>query len=367
MFHFVFYFICCLLLLVGCGKREDIKVSKAAKYHIAVNVDEYNVLPYDSTVREITFVPLETAEYCLLGDITEMAVNDGLIAICSFGKPVLCFDKSGKYKFSLGNLGVGPDEYVSINGISIQDGIIYMYDSSLGFLLLFSSADGTFIKKERLPELYAKAYVCGKHVFATDYTKGFRLVSISLDSLDNESELYKDENDLIASYKFREKITRSENRLFFTDPLQGIVYELKNGMMQPFVQFDFGDCELLSSTGKTESANSRHVTEIGDFLISDSLIYVTYHAKGNLMITLYNMKTYEACNINVLEWANKRDKAYQKIPLTKCLSDKTFYQYTWFYNYLKEDSIPLKYATYERLSSLNNESNPYLVLYKLGT
>lgn len=365
MHHSVFYLMLCFLFLSSCARNGDVKVPTAAKHHIAVNVDEYNVYPYDSIVREITFVPLETAEYCLLGDITEVAVNDDLIAINSFGKPVLCFDKSGKYKFSLGSLGVGPDEYVSINGISIQEGIVYMYDSSLGFLLSFNSADGTFIKKERLPQLYAKAYVCGKHVFATDYTKGFRLVSIALNSLDNEYGLYKDANDLIASYKFREKITRSENRLFFTDPLQGVVYELRNGMMQPFVQFDFVDYELLSSAEDFESANDRYVTEIGDFLISDSLVHVTFHAKGNLMIGLYDMRTNEACNINVLEWADKREKAYQKIPLTRCLSDNTFYQYTWFYNYLKEDSIPSKYTTYKQLSSLNTESNPYLVLYKM--
>ncbi|MBR3896198.1 MAG: 6-bladed beta-propeller [Bacteroidaceae bacterium] len=362
----IFYSLLFLLLLAGCGKPKDVGVPIVAKHHIAINVDEYNILPYDSIVREITFVPLETADYCLLGDITEVAVNDDLIAINSFGKLVLSFDKSGKYKFSLGSLGVGPNEYVSIDGISIQDGIVYLYDSSIGFLLSFNSTDGTFIKKDRLPQLYTKAYVCGEHIYATDYTKGFRLVSIALDSLDNECELYKDANDLIASYKFREKITRSENRLFFTDPLQGVVYELKNGMMQPFIRFDFGDYELLSSEEEIESANSRHVTEIGDFLISDSLVHVTFHAKGNLMISLYDMRIKKACNINVLEWADKREKAYQKIPLTRCLSDNTFYQYTWFYNYLKEDSIPSKYATYKRLSSLNTESNPYLVLYKLG-
>lgn len=362
------------LILVGCTTATSHVEDALQPHTIPIDVEQVDFLPYDSLVRNIEFIPLETNEYSMLGEIVDAVFDKELIVVNSRSQPVCCFDERGKFKFRLGNVGVGPDEYREINGISVEDGIIYLYDSTVGALLLFDAGTGRFMRRIKCSDIYAKAYVLDGYVYASTCVDVYRLVSFPLASPAEVSELYQSKEKLLVSYKLRKKITRSDGRLFWTNPLWGEVYELKDGRMTPFVVLDFADKALPKedSSHLKELVKKRgYAFQVGDFLMADSLLHLTYHFSGTPMSCWYNLSLQKICQLDLLEYLRRlkggQYHKVQKMPFVTYESDGWFYQFLHpFKGYSSEENLSPKYKTYERLQHMNSDSNPYLVRFQFG-
>ena len=360
-----------IIIISGCTKNTPRDVNLLSKHSIPIDVTQMDFISYDSLVSSIEFIPLETNTKCLLDEITDIAFGKDLVLINSFRQPVFCFDKNGNFKFQLGDLGIGPGEYQEINGISVENGNIYMYDSRNGTMIIYDEISGDYLKQIKFPIIYAKAHVLNGYVYASESLDKYRLVSFPLNDLKVVKELYFSEEELLGSYKLRKKITRSDNRLFWTNPLTGDVYELKNGNMTLFISLDFGKNALPSENLKEKVKEPKYAQQIGDFLIKDSLIHLTYYCYDTQYTCLFDLSSRKICHMDLLRYIDKlRGKlnlAIHKMPFVSYESDGWFYEILQpIGKFVVDETLSPKYETYKRLRNINEDSNPYLIRYKFN-
>ena len=78
---------------------------------------------------DIQYIFLEASDDCLIYEIDKIMVDDSLIFIFN-KKQFLIFDTTGKFKRSIGRVGKGPGEFLSIMDFTINtnENTIYIYD-----------------------------------------------------------------------------------------------------------------------------------------------------------------------------------------------------------------------------------------------
>ena len=366
--------LCATSWITSCTKQTSLQEDSIPIYNILLDVNQNPTVPYDSLVRHIEYIPLETDPRYLLGEIIEAAFGEDLIVFNSRQQPIYCFDKMGKFKFQLGNIGIGPGEYQRINGISIAGNSIYLYNSIEGKLLTFDAGNGEFIKQKKFPIIYAKAYVLDNIVYASECTKDYHLLSFPLDNPQKVDTLYTTNQGYITSYYFRKKITRSNGRLFWTNPLWGDVYELKDGKMIPFISFDFGK-QALPRESQADMRDliksKKYALQMGNFLATDSIVHLSYDFGNDPKTCIYNLhsgKLFDTSLLNYLQLIDDRhERLVKKMPFVTHESGGWYYMFTQpSHKFSAEENLPAKYATYNRLQHLTPDANPYMVRFKFG-
>lgn len=138
-----FYILCC-----GCTKKENID-----KVVIPVGdvVGTGSILNLRDYAESIEYIPLETNDSVLISKIDEIAFEDGAIVINDGSYSCKIFDENGKYRCSVGRLGEGPDEFVSIRDIDLIPGTNELFmDASPRKYFLYDT-DGNLIQHIQYP------------------------------------------------------------------------------------------------------------------------------------------------------------------------------------------------------------------------
>ena len=116
---------CVVLLAAGfwsCSAQPKNQVCKIDLKQ-KVSIDEY-VKSYDG------YVPLETTDSSLVGNIFKLLYDDGkLVVVDRTNAKIQVFDAAtGKFLSSVGHQGRGPKEFISIRDAVVADGKLYVLD-----------------------------------------------------------------------------------------------------------------------------------------------------------------------------------------------------------------------------------------------
>ena len=111
---------------------------------------ESNIIDFDNLsdsefeIKDIEYIPLETKEYCLLGDINKIIYkNDKFYILDSHqNKGVYIFDKDGKFISSINKQGEGAGEYIEIIDMDVDnENNIYVADNAQSNIIKYAQAD----------------------------------------------------------------------------------------------------------------------------------------------------------------------------------------------------------------------------------
>lgn len=121
-----------LFLVSSCLGRKDSNPNQI-EVDLSVNIDnaETRKLNLSEIASDFRMVILETNEASLLNSPSEFALNDEFILIVDRDqKPAKLFTNEGKFIRDIGDIGVGPDEYLSVVSPHIDE-----KDNSIWLLL----------------------------------------------------------------------------------------------------------------------------------------------------------------------------------------------------------------------------------------
>ncbi|MBQ8593574.1 MAG: 6-bladed beta-propeller [Bacteroidaceae bacterium] len=316
---------------------------------------------YSSLFENIEYIPLETTDSSLIGNIDKLIVAENSLVIVdkSITKAIYCVDKKGKFKFKISELGIGPDEYVDINDVDFdeakQEFLIY---STATNKIVFYGTNGQFLCARKVPHkglALAKTNV-GSFVLYSSY-----LPQANKDDGETPNILICDDEKVIEeSFLFDNRITTSVTWTSFpwfsrfNDTLaikpdhNNIVFHICKNEIKPAYMFDFGKYninsdywEVATSKGMTSKRMNEYVNESGvcesvRFLESCDYVYVEYYHRNRTYHILYSKKTGKVLNfrkaindINYLSSFNpiaiENDKLYGLISpsiLARISSDK---------------------------------------------
>lgn len=163
------------LSLFACTNHKDTRMpsdtSGIEVIHVDVNSVEFSTDISPFLEDDVDIVALETNEECLISAVKKIEFYKNNILISDRTTQKLYrFDSSGKFLNSVGEVGAGPEEYVSLGDFNVVDDLIYLQDESSDKIVVYSF-DSRFIKVLDHSPIYFKEFVHigNKLFFVTNY------------------------------------------------------------------------------------------------------------------------------------------------------------------------------------------------------
>lgn len=129
-----------LLFVQGCSSVSKSEMSCTEKVTLQLKEGNYQ-MNLSEIVDSIVYIPLETAEKSLLGDIDRIIVTETgeyLIADKEVASRLFLFTPGGKFVCQIGSRGAAPEGYVKIEDIAYYNRKAYIWDSASRKILEYS-------------------------------------------------------------------------------------------------------------------------------------------------------------------------------------------------------------------------------------
>lgn len=142
-----------VLLFSGCSSpdKERPKVDNSLPLTIVIDdIPMRENVKLTDLISDYEYVPLETSERALLGDIHSMTLDKDRIFIQEFNfKNIHIFDRKGVFVDKISAKGQGPGEFIEISGFTLDRDKRHVIISA-DFKIMTYDYDGNFIKEFRL-------------------------------------------------------------------------------------------------------------------------------------------------------------------------------------------------------------------------
>lgn len=125
------------ICLTAC--RQPVNNSEAG---LVIDLDR--IANRDFEIKDLEYIPLETTDACLLGDIHKVIYKNDKFYILDRkrNRGVYIFDKDGRYLSSIQKQGEGPGEYIELMDMDVDEGEnIYMADNAKMEIVKYRKAD----------------------------------------------------------------------------------------------------------------------------------------------------------------------------------------------------------------------------------
>ncbi|MDR1746987.1 MAG: 6-bladed beta-propeller [Tannerella sp.] len=255
------------ILLIGCSPRN--RDDKELKI-IVVNPDDaqenINLSEISCGVR---YVPLQTDDNCLIGEIDKVRLQNGFIYL-SDNKTVFKFTDKGDFVSALNKKGQGPDEYTGItdfiadeagNILILNNKKIRVYDPRGVMKKSIALPDGasTFVKDGDNILMYS-GYI--------GYYDGLNENSYRLKTLDLNTETIVNKqlrmDDKKAKYLYvldPANFSFSDKNIYLSEAYNDTVYQIIDGKAKPALYIDFAGNNIPAPFFNSEYSDIKDFTD----------------------------------------------------------------------------------------------------------
>lgn len=260
---------------------------------------------YSSIVEDsVRIISLEDRNDCLIGEITELILQNDLIYIAdNLSKSVFVFDLNGKLISRVHAVGSGPGEYVTISGFTVFDDRMIVFDHMLRRLLIYDSS-GRFIRSIDTSAVWGEdLFVLGKYIYLFNndsYSDSGYYHLFVIDPTDN-NKIGKyfpftgwEDN---CGWGILSYYTKLKDEALFTCFPYDTLYQVKNKQISPCYVVDFGEKRLPRSyiygdsrQALTTAVRDNYVTGIEKISQSEAYIFIQFRDGENTYLTVYNKK-----------------------------------------------------------------------------
>ena len=257
---------------------------------------ENNKIPISEVLEEVIFLPLETTNESLIGDIRSIKYYNNKYFIQDRDK-VLCFNADGTFLSKLGSFGSGPDQYSSCDQFVIDEinGYLMINSQRTRMELLMYDSTLQFLSKRKYNDPL-------ESIIPID-GKGFCFYLGNRNSESNKHYVkafdydFNVQNNYIEkSFSIGQSITSPfyssysyQNKAYVYPMFENVIYEVDMDGYVPKYRFDFGNYtiteEFLKSIERLSSREqmfalkeSKYVYNIDRIFESDRWIYFQYYS-----------------------------------------------------------------------------------------
>jgi hypothetical protein len=224
---------------------------------------------FTTEIRTDRIVFLETKKDCLLGNIEKVIHNEeNCYILHSIGsqKEIAIFScKTGSFIQKISCHGRGPGEYTRIDDFDVLGKQIYLLDSSIGKMLVYTET-GQFVKYINC-KLYARSMVALNDdlfllylppIFTEKGKEKYALVWIdsSGEIVKKALQIQKNEPQIPKQYVFSKG---ASGKVIFVHSLYNTVYQVSNLILTPIINIDFG--KSFSAISKVKNRNPGEDTD----------------------------------------------------------------------------------------------------------
>lgn len=238
-----------LLLASSCHQQQTFLDSvpiDIVNKHNPIQIDIYDI------VDSISYIPLETSNNCLLGDIQCVKKDDDVFFVKDI-KGIFVFDKEGRFKNEIGRRGNGPGEYFYIDNFYLdrKNKLVCLIFNAKKQILQYDY-NGNYVSTLHFDENdmnIESVMMCGEDEFLAYYP-----LPNDVFHGDSEYRRFKKKESMLVSDKIMDakKLTSKktfypflyfpmisfDNQYFFISVFSNKIYKYEDGKVQPAYYID---------------------------------------------------------------------------------------------------------------------------------
>ena len=240
-----------LLCIITACKPEIKNTSDNSGIEV-IKLDPDNAatfMKFSDIFSKIEFLPLETNEKCLIGEISNLLIYEDYIFIADdeITKSVFVFGTDGSFKYKIAGQGRGPNEYLNLGNMYIEEETRSLVLSCDEDCLFYNIDDGTFIERRSGKIDYDSIEYVSKDVYAYYISYGYPKDYKHSLIIDNEgiiSEFFPMPEYLMGIVPTSRRLFNaynSDRNLYFTPNYKDTIYQILPDGPKPLRYVDFGD------------------------------------------------------------------------------------------------------------------------------
>lgn len=213
-----------------------------------------NTNALEELIIRAEFYPLQTENAPVVGADPQLSVlQDGSYVIFSRGKhPVLHFAPNGRYLNTIGSQGSGPEEYLEICNLQIQDSIIVVF--SIPDKVLYYESSGQLVREERSIPQGTQSFLVPEGILSYYGFGSGRDWRVSLWNMNSEVHYLPTKANVIHLTAGAPVFSEYKADVFFTDAYNPTIYRYSKGEVSPYLTFDFGKYAIRKEFFESEDA-----------------------------------------------------------------------------------------------------------------
>ncbi len=293
---FILFFI--TSLLSACNETSQnseltdikIKVSEKETYYDLTNDIE----------GEISFIPLETSDECLISNISRIIfANNQFYILDKKSNLIHIFSREGRFINSLDKVGQGPGEYVKIHSFIVAGENIWILDNELRKIICYnkdlSEIESAPLKTWVFDMNYQNGYIYMTHNYWIGESKPLQLSIYDMDRKKIEKCIYSEKlGPNIEHVMMMKQLAVGPSSCLFTYPYTDVIHEIKGDQVIPKYKISFDQRFTFEPKPRGEEGNI--IRGICDIDQTNNHVIVTYVDKKSFKYAFFNKET-EACNV----------------------------------------------------------------------
>ena len=248
----------------------------------------------------ITYIPLETKDDFLIGDIDKIIVKENKIFILDkVSEVIFCFDlQNGNFLYKIDSRGSGPGEYISIeNFIVDSNDNVLIYSSSQG---IFKYNNGKFIDKIESRIIASDFYLNkdssinfytgrlpNESIF-NDFPNQYRLVKVNNNKIEENYLPYIYNDNYLKIPSRMNSFYSLDDTLHLIEYLYQEIYSFHDDILKPKYKFFFTtNNETFNFSQKAESnllimekIKNNDYTMLNSIIESNGYLFLSYNLKN---------------------------------------------------------------------------------------
>ncbi|GEM_PF-603352 len=277
-------------LIIACACQNVEKSNNLIKAEFSATTNNFTDL-----IESIELLPLETDSDHLLGEGAELIVSDTSFYMFDImNSKIYRYSHSGSFLNSIGQKGNGNGEYLSLNGIQVNDNILTVH--SYPDKILKYTLNGEFVSQSTCKGLGQFSHSFSDNTILTYYGYGtatrYRAALLDTDGV-LEKFLSDGKTDKVLNYSSSiPPISNHKSRLFLIDSFSPIVYEYSNSALVPSLHFNFGKYSVPD-----EYYNYSDVFVAAEYLMSRAYAIINrYVENDSLKLVEILLSKVDSCN-----------------------------------------------------------------------
>lgn len=314
-----------------------------------------------------TYIPLETNNNCLIGDIHKIILSSGYFLIQS-DENLFQFDINGKFVRKIASQGRGPGEYLGITDYSVDDSTLHIHILDVyGQKIVIYNMLGEFIEEKKCEnmwssfEVFNNMYIAHPLNFFGNEPCMLKIIDENDSTTCIPNNLIIDKQDffLVSNVK---NFQKTGEEFIFQQQFNDTVYRFNpdTKTFSACYYFDFKSAKLPAGLLENSSSFDNQSSIYGyifDITESNEYIFLSIFYREKLekyVINKKNNKTYfvkkNNQNINIWpKWSNEKDVLMDYIQTVQFMDNK---------EKIYDDNIK------KNISKLDEDSNPVIVIMK---
>ena len=237
------------VIFFSCNQeKSEVKETTTVKIPLIESSNKNELDKFLSGI-EFSFTPLETTSQTIFGGGSKVYVttNNDILICDKRGSKILRYDLNGNFLNNISVQGEGPEEYISIRDIALDDDKVYILDP---VKILVYSLDGSFERKIQVNKRSNQiAVMSDKNILTT-----------CLHTFDNQVTIYNQEGEILTEYMPPREILKLypfgaystfnstgnyKDATYFTTYFNNSIYCVKDSV-EKIAEFDFGENNIPS-------------------------------------------------------------------------------------------------------------------------